>query len=109
MLPDLRLGIKELLQQIIANKELDRHWQSKERENQKLIKATRRADRDRKRLEQGSAYHSEEEGKIDSESESEESSSSYYDSECSADDGVDERDGSDLDIEVTPSVDDSQP
>ena len=51
MLPDLRLGIKELLQQIIVNKELDRHWQSKERENQKLIKATRRADRDRKRLE----------------------------------------------------------
>ena len=51
MLPDLRLGIKELLQQIIANKELDRHWQSKERENLKMIKATRRADRDRKRLE----------------------------------------------------------
>ena len=33
MLPDLRMSIKELLEQIIANKELDRHWYSKEREN----------------------------------------------------------------------------
>ena len=104
MLPDLRLGIKELLQQIIANKELDRHWQSKERENQKLIKATRRADRDRKRLEQGSAYHSEDEGKIASESESEEESDSYYDSECS--DEVEERD-SELEL-VTPDPENSQ-
>ena len=105
MLPDLRLGIKELLQQIIQNKELDRHWQSKERENQKLIKATRRADRDRKRLEQGSNYHSEDEGKIDSESESEDESDSYYDSECT--DEIEERD-SELDVVVTPSGDNSQ-
>lgn len=105
MLPDLRLGIKELLQQIIANKELDRHWQSKERENQKLMKATRRADRDRKRLEMGSEYCSdEEEDKFDCESDSEDDSDSYYDSECS-DDGIEERD-SELDhIIVNPSED----
>ena len=70
-----------------------------------MIKATRRADRDRKRLEQGSNYHSEDEGKIDSESESEDESDSYYDSECS--DEVEERD-SELDVVVTPSGDNSQ-
>ena len=99
MLPDLRMSIKELLEQIIANKELDRHWYSKERENQKLIKATRKADRDRKRLEQGSNYQSDEDRKIETESEKEEQTSdSYYDSETSDDDedGVEERD-SDLD------------
>ena len=32
-LPDLRASIKELLQQIVLNRELDRHWQTKEREN----------------------------------------------------------------------------
>ena len=63
----------------MLNKELDRHWQTKERENHKIIKATRRAARDRKRLEMGSAYHSSEDEKLE-ESE-EESESSSYDSE----------------------------
>ena len=94
MLPDLRLSIKELLSQIMANKELDRHWQSKERENLRMMKATRRADRDRKRLEMGSNYCSDEENKFDcEESDSEEESDSYYDSECSEEeDCVMERD-----------------
>ena len=82
MLPDLRLGIKELLQQIVTNKELDRHWHSKERENQKLIKETRRAERDRKRLEMGSNFQSDEEEKHldDSEEEDDSEIDSYYDS-----------------------------
>ena len=81
-----------------------------ERENQRLIKATRRADRDRKRLEQGSNYHSEDDvgGKIeDSETESDQSSDSYYDSEGSSG-GVDEdvmADHSDLDIDGLQSGD----
>ena len=33
LMPDLRLGIKELLKEIIENKEVDRHWLTKEREN----------------------------------------------------------------------------
>ena len=112
MLPDLRLSIKELLEQIQANRELDRHWHSKERENQRLIKATRRADRDRKRLEQGSYYHSELDiasGQIeDSETESDQSSDSYYDSEGgSSREGQDdvEMDHSDLDIDGLHSGD----
>ena len=60
-LPDVRLAIKELLRQIVTNKELDRHWHGMERQNIKLIKETRRAERDRKRLEMGSEYHSDEE------------------------------------------------
>ena len=63
----------------MANHELDRHWLTKERENQKLIKATRKAEIDRKRLEMGSAYESDEENKL--EEESEEESDSYYDEE----------------------------
>ena len=33
LMPDLRLGIKELLKEIIENKELERHWHTKERDN----------------------------------------------------------------------------
>jgi hypothetical protein len=33
LFPDLRLGIKELLLKIIENKDLDRHWLTKEKEN----------------------------------------------------------------------------
>ena len=62
-LPDLRLSLKELLEQIVVNRDLERHWQSKERENQKLINRARRDERDRKRLEQGSAYQSADEDK----------------------------------------------
>ena len=67
-----------------------------------MMKATRRADRDRKRLEMGSNYASEEEDKFDCESESEDDSDSYYDSECS-DDGIEERDSELDDVMVTPS------
>ena len=62
-LPDLRLSLKELLEQIVVNRDLERHWQSKERENQKLINRARKDERDRKRLEQGSAYQSADEDK----------------------------------------------
>ena len=51
LFPDLRQTIRELLVTIIENRELDKHWHTKERENQKLIRATRRAEQDRKRLE----------------------------------------------------------
>lgn len=51
LFPDLRVSIKDLLVTIVENKELDKHWRTKERENQKLIRATRKAEQDRKRLE----------------------------------------------------------
>ena len=76
----MRLGIKELLLTIIESKELDRHWLTKEKENAKLFRATRKADHDRKRLEQGSAYASDEDEKNDV-TDSEEEYSSDYDSE----------------------------
>ena len=83
MLPDLRLSVKELLKEIIVNKELDRHWLTKERENARLHRATRRAEIDRKRLEMGSEYETDEEEKriIAELQDSEEESDSYYDDE----------------------------
>ena len=85
LMPDLRLGIRELLKEIIENKELERHWHTKERENQTMIKATRKAELDRKRLEQGSNYSSDEEEKElqqeEEEKKGEEETDSYYDSE----------------------------
>lgn len=33
LFPDLRLSVKELLVAIVDNKELDKHWRTKEREN----------------------------------------------------------------------------
>ena len=92
-MPDLRLGIKELLKEIIENKELDRHWHTKERVNQSMIKKTKIAELDRKRLEQGSNYSSDEEEKeLQAEEEKKdesETSDSYYDSEDSqADENV---------------------
>ena len=92
MLPDLRLSVKELLKEIIVNKELDRHWMTKERENARLHRATRRAEIDRKRLEMGSEYETdEEEKKIIAElKDSEEESDSYYDDEDYDDEGESE-------------------
>lgn len=54
-----------------------------ERENLKLIKETRRAERDRKRLEMGDDFQSDEEEKLldEPEEESESESDSYYDSQ----------------------------
>ena len=87
LMPDLRLGIKELLKEIIENKELDRHWHTKERVNQSMIKKTKIAELDRKRLEQGSNYESDEEEKQlqaeEEKKEESETSDSYYDSEDS--------------------------
>ena len=83
-LPDLRQCLKDLLHEITVNKELDRHWMTKERENQKKIRATKKAEIDRKRLEQGSAYDSDEDrDALEGDSEEESESDSYYDSECS--------------------------
>ena len=84
-LPDLRQCLKDLLHEITVNKELDRHWVTKERENHKKIRATKKAEIDRKRLEQGSAYDSDEDrDALEGDSEEEEDESdSYYDSECS--------------------------
>ncbi len=89
-LPDVRLAIKELLQQIVNNKDLERHWQTKERENLRLIRNTRRAERDRKRLEQGSAYQSDEEDKALDHTDSSSESDSYYDSQDEGEDGSSE-------------------
>ncbi len=89
-LPDVRNAIKELLQQIVNNKDLERHWQTKERENLRLIRNTRRAERDRKRLEQGSAYQSDEEDKALDLTDSSSESDSYYDSQDEGEDGSSE-------------------
>ena len=96
MMPDLRAAIKELLNQIRDNRELDYHWTTKEKENAKLLKQTRRAERDRRRLEQGSNYQSDEEEKFEDESESEkdEFDDSYYDEEDGeGEDGESDEDG----------------
>ena len=63
-----------------------------------MIKATRKAEQDRKRLEMGSAYQSEEEDKLDEESEEE--TDSYYDEE---EEGEEQGEGESQEVVVTLS------
>ena len=79
--PDLRLSIRDLLKTIAQNQELDRYWGKMERQNNKVIRAARRAEADRKRLEQGSQYNTDEEEKLSETEDSQEEDSSDYDSE----------------------------
>jgi hypothetical protein len=66
-----------MLLHIIETKELDRHWLAMEKKNEMIKQAARMAERDRKRLEKGSDYDTDNdlECKIDEQSDTD------YDSE----------------------------
>lgn len=56
LFPDLREGLKRLVDEIHENGELDKYWAEAEKKNEIARRAARKLEKERKRLEMGSDY-----------------------------------------------------
>ena len=56
LFPDLREGLKQLVDEIHDNGELDKYWAEAEKKNEVARRAARKLEKERKRLEMGSDY-----------------------------------------------------